>query len=116
MKHLQHVRGKWIVRVTVPEELREIIGKRELIEYDLPADKRARERKAVAVINGFYATIEDAREVLLSHRPTLSTAAKEHYRAELESDDRGRIARNAATADFERYSWPAAGFVDSGLS
>lgn len=104
MKHLQHVRGKWIVRVTVPEELREIIGKRELVEYDLPADKKARERRAVAVVNSFYATIEEAREVLLSRRPTLSTAAKEHYRAELEADDRGRVARSTATADSERYS------------
>lgn len=104
MKYLQHVRGKWIVRVTVPQELREIIGKRELVENDLPADKKARERKAVAVINGFYATIEDAREVLLSRRPTLSTAAKEHYRAELEADDRGRVVRSTATADVERYS------------
>ena len=91
MKHLQHVRGKWIVRVTVPEELREIIGKRELVEYDLPADEKARERRAVAVINGFYATIEEARKVLLSRRPTLSTAAKEHYRAELEADEKGRV-------------------------
>ncbi len=82
MKHLQHVRGKWVVRVTVPEELREIVGKRELVDYELPSDAKARERKAVAVINSFYATIDEAREVLASRCPTLSTAAKAHYRAE----------------------------------
>ena len=104
MKHLQHVRGKWVVRVTVPEELRGIVGKRELVEYDLPQEKKVRERKAIAVINGFYATIEEAREVLLSRQPTLSTVAKEHYRAELDADDKGRSVRKAVTADFERYS------------
>lgn len=104
MKHLRQVRGKWIVRVTVPEELREIVGKRELVEYDLPSDAKARERKAVAVINSFYANIDDAREVLLSRQPNLSTAAKEHYRAELEADDKGRIFRTASTAEVERHS------------
>ena len=43
MKHLQHVRGKWVVRVTVPEELREIVGKREPVDYELPPDAKARE-------------------------------------------------------------------------
>jgi hypothetical protein len=52
MKHVQHVRGKWIARVTVPEELREIIGKRELVE-ELPSEKSGRDRRALAVLNGW---------------------------------------------------------------
>ena len=89
MKHVQHVRGKWVARVTVPDELRDIIGKRELVE-ELPGDAKSRERQAHAVLNRFFATIDDAREVLSANRPTLSTAAKAHYRAELETDDKER--------------------------
>ena len=89
--------------MTVPEDLREIVGKRELIE-ELPTDKTARDRKAHAVLNGFFATLDDARDILASRRPTLSTAAKELYRSELEADDQGRAARDRATATFERES------------
>ncbi|MCA0207316.1 MAG: site-specific integrase [Proteobacteria bacterium] len=104
MKHLQHVRGKWVVRVTVPDDLREIVGKRELVHYDLPPDVKARERKAIAVINSFYATIDEARVILDSRRPTLSTAAKAHYRAELQRDDQARAIKSTRHPEFERYS------------
>jgi hypothetical protein len=40
MKYVQQVKGKWIVRVTVPEELRPIITRRELVERDLPSEKK----------------------------------------------------------------------------
>jgi hypothetical protein len=46
MKYVQQVKGNWIVRITVPEELRLIIGNRELVERDLPSDEKARERLA----------------------------------------------------------------------
>lgn len=101
MKHIQHVRGKWIARVTVPEELREIIGKRELIE-ELPSEKSGRDRRALAVLNGFFARLDEAREILLSRRPTLSSAAKELYRVELEADDMSRAARRSTADDFAR--------------
>ena len=94
MKHVQHVRGKWVARVTVPDDLRDIIGKRELVE-DLPGDGKGRERQAHAVLNRFFATLDDARAVLAANRPTLSTAAKAHYRAELEADDKGRAVQGA---------------------
>ena len=42
MKYVQHVRGKWIVRITVPEELRDLVGVRELVEKDLPSNLRER--------------------------------------------------------------------------
>jgi hypothetical protein len=37
-RYLQPIRGKWVVRVTVPEELRDILGMRKLVETDLPSD------------------------------------------------------------------------------
>lgn len=44
MKYVQHARGKWKVRITVPVELRGIIGASELVESDLPGDAKSRER------------------------------------------------------------------------
>jgi hypothetical protein len=53
MKHVQKVRGIWVIRVTIPEELRDIIGVREFVERGLPNETRQRERLAVGIINGF---------------------------------------------------------------
>ena len=53
MKYVQHVRGKWVVRITVPEELRDILGARELVATDLPSNLRERERIASGIISGF---------------------------------------------------------------
>lgn len=63
MKYVQNVRGRWVVRMTVPEELRAIIGQRELVEIGLPSDAKSREKKAVAIINAFHAKLDEAREV-----------------------------------------------------
>jgi hypothetical protein len=94
MKYVQNVRGRWVVRMIVPEELRAIIGQRELVEIGLPSDAKSREKKAVAIINAFHAKLDEAREVWESlgeaSKPTLSSAAKEHYRLALELDDRTR--------------------------
>lgn len=90
--------------MTVPEELRAILGKRELVEH-LGGDKKQAERRALAVLNGFHAILDDAREALAANRPTLSTAAKAHYRNELEQDDLGRrVAQTAAVKDFFAHS------------
>lgn len=86
MKHVSFIRGRYVVRVTVPVELRDIIGKRELVE-PLGGDKKAAERAAHGVIARFHAQIDDARERLATMQPTISTAAKAHFRAELETDD-----------------------------
>lgn len=75
MKHVSFNGGRFVVRVTVPEDLRPIIGKRELVD-PLGGDKKAAERKAHGVIAGVLARIEDARERLDVTRPTLSSAAK----------------------------------------
>ncbi|MGJ8605738.1 MAG: hypothetical protein ACSHXH_16600, partial [Marivita sp.] len=96
MKHVQKVRGIWVVRVTVPEELRDIIGVRELVERGLPNDTRQRERLAVGIINGFYARIEEAQEQLATRgdapAPHLSSLAKAHYQSKLSVDSQKRSA------------------------
>lgn len=48
------------------------------------------ERLALSVLNRFHTILDEAREAVAANRPTLSTAAKAHYRAELAADDRGR--------------------------
>lgn len=101
MKNVQLARGRWVARLTVPEELRPIIGKRELVA-ELPSEIRARERMALAVLNGFHAMLDDAREKLAASRPTAVTAAKEHYRAELEADDRERVVTGFSPSDTAR--------------
>lgn len=103
MKHVQHVRGKWVARMTVPEDLRDILGKRELVEH-LGGDKKQAERRALAVLNGFHAILDDAREALAANRPTLSTAAKAHYREELTRNDMGRAMRHPSQQDFFTFS------------
>lgn len=109
MKYVQQVRGKWVVRMVVPEELRGIIGQRELVEIGLPSDARSREKKAVAVINGFHAKLDEAREVWESlseaSKPTLSSAAKEHFSAELLRDDLARATSpDPTTKSFLTFS------------
>lgn len=107
MKHVQFNRGRYVVRVTVPEDLRSIIGKRELVE-PLGGDKKSAERAAHGVIAGFLAQIEDAREALIASAPTLSGAAKAHYRDELQIDDRERTSPGHRTvADLSAITRPA---------
>jgi integrase len=92
--------------VTVPPELREIVGKRELVE-PLGGDKKVAERRAHAVIDGFLARLDDARDKLAASRPTLSTAAKDHFKAELHADDQARaFVGSAAVAAINAVSTP----------
>lgn len=109
MKYVQQARGKWKVRITVPEELRGIIGARELVESDLPADARSREKTAHGIINRFFARIDEAREIHEARRSdprqTLATAAKAHYRNALAADDQKRAAmptQAQISAEYER--------------
>ncbi|MRX51328.1 tyrosine-type recombinase/integrase [Paracoccus sp. S-4012] len=104
MKHVQHVRGRWVARMTVPEELRPILNMRELVA-PLGTDKRQAERQALAVLNRFHAILDEAREAYEAGRPTLTSAAKLHYQAELVADDRERLAPGGAN-DFMKASRP----------
>lgn len=96
MKYVQQVRGKWIVRITVPDELRDIIGVRELVEKDLPSDARTREKLAHGIINRFFARIDEARELYEARKGapavTLSVAAKSHYANAVAIDQAKRAA------------------------
>lgn len=96
MKYVQNIRGKWTVRMVVPEELRHIIGRNELVQIGLPDNAKVREKMAIGIVNAFQAQLDEAREVWESLSeasiPTLSTAAKEHFRSELAFDDLERAA------------------------
>jgi len=96
MKYVQRVRGKWVVRMIVPEELRQAVGQQELVEIGLPDETRARENRATAIINAFHARLDEAREqveaLAEASTPTLSSAAKSHFRSELVFDDLERAA------------------------
>lgn len=54
--------------LTAPEELRALVGKSELMAA-LPGDKKDRERRALAVLKGFHAILDDAREALAAPDP-----------------------------------------------
>lgn len=105
MKHVSFIRGRYVVRVTVPAELREIVGKRELVE-PLGGDKKAAERTAHGVIARFHAQIDEARERLAAAQPTMSTAAKAHYRAELEADAIERRTDEATVVALRKLTQP----------
>ncbi len=65
------------------------------------------ERRAHGVIAGFLVTLADARERLEDSKPTMSGLAKQHFRLELEADDRARAAAGANTvADFNAMFGP----------
>jgi len=107
MKYVQQVRGKWIVRITVPPELRDIIGHRELVESDLPSDAKTREKLAHGIINRFFAKIDEAWVMLdaLKSSPsvTLSVAAKSHYAIAIATDDQKRaVMPTVAEIDAEK--------------
>ena len=98
MKHLHQINNRFVVRVVVPPDLRTIIGKRELREW-LGADKKSAERNAPAIIARFYAVIDAAQAKRAAQAPTIGTAARAHYDAELVHDDRERaVSGNAAKA------------------
>ncbi|MDP1668003.1 hypothetical protein [Phaeovulum sp.] len=82
----------------MPEELRNIVGARELVEKDLPSDARKRARLALGIINGFLARIDAARETYQAHKNapdlTLSVAAKTLFRNTLGTDEK----KSASTA------------------
>lgn len=89
--------------MTVPPELRDMLGMRELVA-PLGGDKKQAERQAHAVLNRFHAILDDAREAVAANRPTLSTAAKAHYREELTRDDMERAVRKPTDQEFHSYS------------
>ncbi|WDR05617.1 hypothetical protein PSQ90_15320 [Devosia rhodophyticola] len=104
MKHLHQIRGRWAVRIGVPDTLRNIIGKRELREW-LGTDKNVAQRSAPAVIARFYQQIDEAKALLEGSSQTLRAAAQHHYARELAADDRERSALGG-TAEFRSFTAP----------
>ncbi|WP_187968864.1 site-specific integrase [Aquibium microcysteis] len=90
MKYVHFVRGRYVVRVIVPIELRAVVGKRELSEK-LGPDKILAERRAHGVIAGFLAQLEEAREKAEARKPKLSSIAKSYFQEQLDEDDRARM-------------------------
>ena len=45
MGYVQQVRGNWVVRMVVPEELRGVVGQRKLVEIGLASEARARKKR-----------------------------------------------------------------------
>lgn len=74
MKYVQHIRVKWRVRIKVPDELVQNIGKTELSESNLPPDPRSRERLARGIINRFPMQINEARKRLETQGNALELA------------------------------------------
>lgn len=109
MKCVQQIRGKWCVRIKVPDELVPIIGKTELFETNLPPEPKLRERHAHGIINSFLVQIEEAHEHLEAQKNVpelaLSAAAKAHYANTLAADDAKRSSmptQQAMVAELER--------------
>lgn len=104
LRYFQTRNGSYYARMSVPELLRPIIGKREL-SAALGPDRRASERALAGVVAGFQTQImEAARQhaerqgvpVPLAPFPlTNSQIARKHYEMRLEQD---AVARNHGTA------------------
>lgn len=92
-------------RRAIPPELREIIGKPEFRE-SVGADKREAERRALALQNRWQAELDEAREQLESMKPTIGSAAKAHYRSELQHDDVERRGGEQTLIELRQFSQP----------
>src|SRR5690606_14383093 len=98
VKHLHEIKGRFAVRVAVPAPLRGIVfagGPGSELREWLGTDRKAAERTAPEVVARFYRRIDEAKAKLTAAAPTLGTAAKHHYAAELATDDRERVIENA---------------------
>jgi integrase len=107
VKHLHEIKGRYAVRVAVPASLRGIVFAgapgSELREW-LGTDRKAAERTAPEVVARFYRRIDEAKAQLVAATPTLGSAAKHHYAAELAADDRERGA--GSTLTLRRHTAP----------
>ena len=88
VRHLQDRDGRFYARLAVPVELREIIGKRELLE-PLGVSRS----RAIAALHGvvarFQAILDEARQGIPPDPSPVSPrrAARDHYASEMAMDD-----------------------------
>ena len=96
VRHLLHRAGRYSARVSVPESLRKIVGKRELVRA-LGADRTSALRKLPGVVAAMHVELDAARTQsvvtakpkpgrILSNRQLAGT----HYNRELELDENQR--------------------------
>lgn len=86
--------GRHFARLGVPEALRPVIGKRELLE-PLGSDRRTALRKLPAAVAGMQARLDEARDKIKRPPPagrplSVPQLARLHYDAELQMDTAGR--------------------------
>ena len=95
-KNLHFYRGQWRARIVVPVELRPYVLKadgtpRTTLEEPLGADPKIAEKRSHAVLADFHDQLDRARAHLEASKPTVSSAAKAAFRAELDYDLRERL-------------------------
>ena len=99
VRNLLNRQGRYYARLTVPAELREIVGSRELTA-PLGADRNEALRLHPAMLAKFQARLEAARRQLEADNPkairphrrlTVREMARQHYESELRQDDVDRF-------------------------
>ena len=93
VRHLLSRQGRYYARVAVPERLRAVVGKRELLA-PLGADRGDALARLPGAVAGFYSTLADAKRGVPPARPAVSIphAAHDLYARELRLDDVARYA------------------------
>lgn len=97
VRHLQERAGRYFARLGVPKELREFVGKRELLEA-LGADRTTALRKLPAAVARMQATLEAARERLAKDKAgtapprrgkpmTIQQIALDHFKRQIRFDE-----------------------------
>ncbi|SDA15560.1 Phage integrase family protein [Methylobacterium sp. UNC378MF] len=110
VRHLLHARGRYSARLAVPEALRGIVGKRELLQA-LGADRVAALRKLPSAVAEMQAILDAARarakEGEASRAParrgrplTAQQMARQHYLAQIELDQEIRETDERASLNF----------------
>ena len=108
VRHLLERSGRYYARISIPESLRPIVGKRELSEA-LGGDRQLALRALPAAVTRLQAILNSAQAQAASvettrqprrNRPlNLPQLARAHYDAELQIDDAARTG--PVTADYD---------------
>ncbi|MDP3862345.1 MAG: hypothetical protein Q8Q63_12255, partial [Phaeovulum sp.] len=90
-QYVQNLRGKWLVRISVPAELRNIVGARELVEKDCRAMRAsASDSRSESSTASSPESTPRERPIRRTRTPpdlTLSVTAKTHLRNTLGTDE-----------------------------
>ena len=122
VRHLLERNGRHYARVAVPEPLRAIVGRRELVS-PLGADRTHALRKLPGALATMQATLETARAQHAGERTrtlpprrgkplSVPQMARAHYADQLQKDDAIRNAGGSAVVA-EARSWSADAYLDA---